>query len=374
MSIFNQIKVLELGRVFSAPLCGMTLSDLGAQVIKVERPGIGDESRQFGRHFAGGNSCYFNALNRNKQSVALDLKNTTDRATFTALVQDCDVFIHNWLQPSLDKLGFSYDAVKALNPTVIYCAISGYGSDTSRSAMPSQDIIAQAVSGFMSLTGEAGGVPLKTGIPVVDYVTGLNAAFVIMSALYMRQVTGEGQLVSTSLLESAVAMTSFASSAYLSLGVNQERRGNRHPYICPYNVYRTTDGAVTLAIANDAMWERFCRVLGLEALWTDPRFTSNGQRLAHQDALVVVLEPALAQLTTAELVATLNAHRVSCTKVNSIAEAFASEAVRELAMVTTFEGEETVAVVGKPFHLEKVADVANRRPPGLGEAGSGRYV
>ena len=366
MNVFKRIRVLELGRVFSAPLCGMVLADLGAKVVKVERPGIGDESRQFGRHFAGGNSCYFNALNRNKQSLALDLKRADDRETFIQLVKESDVLVHNWLQHSLDKLGFGYASIKALNPSLVYCSISGYGHGTSHSRLPSQDIIAQAVSGLMSLTGEDGGMPLKTGIPVVDYVTGLNAAFAIMSALYMRQLTGEGQLVTTSLLESALAMTSFESSAFLSLGVSSKRRGNRHPYICPYNVYRTMDGVVTIAIANDAMWERFCLALGLQRLLDDDRFVSNKSRLENQDQLEVVLESAIGKLTTTALIAILTESKVSCTKVNSIEEAFASDPVKELDMTVGFGAEDRVSFVGKAIHLEKVPPVVNTAPPKLG--------
>jgi crotonobetainyl-CoA:carnitine CoA-transferase CaiB-like acyl-CoA transferase len=376
MNVFEDIQVLELGRVFSAPLCGMVLADVGARVVKVERPGVGDESRRFGQHSAGGNSCYFNALNRNKQSVALDLKRGDDREAFIRLIGDSDVLVHNWLQHSLDKLGFGYNDIKKLNPKMIYCSISGYGHGTAHSHLPSQDILAQAVSGLMSLTGEEGGMPLKTGIPVVDYVTGLNAAFAIMSALYMRQVTGEGQLVTTSLLESALAMTSFEASSLLSLGVSSERRGNRHPYICPYNVYQTKDDLVTIAVANDAMWERFCVALGLGRLLGDARFATNKSRLENQDSLELVLESEINKLTTARLIALLKESRVSCARVNSIEEAFESDPVRELDMIISFTpGEnaagEKVACVGKAFHLEKLLDVVDTAPPVLGSGSVG---
>ncbi|MDP4090806.1 MAG: CoA transferase [Bacillota bacterium] len=367
MESFNNIRVLELGRVFSGPLCGMVLADIGAEVIKVEKLEIGDESRQFGTHTAGGQSCYFNSLNRNKKSITLDLKDPKHKAILKNLVVKSDVLVHNWLQESLDKLGFSYEEVKKMNPSLIYCAISGYGYNSAFRNQPSQDIIAQSVSGLMSLTGEPDGLPMKTGIPVVDYATGLYAAFAIMSALYMREKTGEGQLVHTSLLETALAITSFESSLFLSTDINPVRKGNRHPSICPYNVYRTRDGLVTVAIANQDMWIRFCGALGLEVLKNKDEFKTNKLRLKNQDILEPILEATIIGFTTEEIMEALKAARVSCTRVNSIKEAFDSAEVKELDMVLNLGPEGAVSVVGQPFHLEKVAEKEAAPPPTLGQ-------
>ncbi|MCX7747448.1 MAG: CoA transferase [Clostridia bacterium] len=368
MNVFNNIRVLELGRVFSGPLCGMVLSDIGAEVIKVERPETGDESRQFGMHSAGGQSCYFNSLNRNKKSLALDLKDPGQKKVLQKLIETSDVLVHNWLQESLDNLGFSYEEAKKINPKLIYCVISGYGYQSSYRNQPSQDIIAQSLSGFMSLTGDADGMPMKTGIPVVDYAAGLYAAYAIMSALYMREKTGEGQLVHTSLLETALAMTSFASSQYLSTGIVPKRTGNRHPSICPYNVYRTKDGLITIAIANQNMWVRFCDTLGLEDLKDHTAFKTNKLRLQNQDALETILEAAIKVYSTDDLITALKRAKVSCTKVNHIEEAFHSPEVRELDIQISCSPNQQVSMVGNPFHLEKLhrRDVAP--PPALGES------
>lgn len=367
MGVLDGIKVLELGRVFSGPLCGMVLADLGASVLKVERPGVGDESRRFGPHEAGGQSCYFNALNRGKKSVALDLARDEDRALFLELVEKADVLVHNWVEASLVQLGLSPDALRASSPRLITCSIGGYGAGTTFADRPAQDVVAQALSGFMSLTGEAGGAPLKTAIPVVDYATGLYAAFAIMAALYRRERLGVGQHVSISLLEAALAMTSFAASAFLSAGALPRRVGNRHPSICPYNTYATADGHVVVAVANDAMWARLCEALGLDALAEDSRFASNAARLDDQEALEPLLAARIAALPTTDVTARLEAHRVSVSPVNELSEAFASREVRELDMTLRWGGASPVEVVGSPLRLDGDRPRPFGPPPALGE-------
>jgi CoA:oxalate CoA-transferase len=338
---------------------------MGARVLKVERPGVGDESRRFGRHQAGGSSCYFASLNRNKRSIALDLKDPVDRDLFLELVGKADVLIHNWIQGSMDKLGFGWEPLQAINGRLIYCAISGYGPGTSFATRPAQDIIAQALSGFMSLTGHPDGPPLKSAIPVVDYVTGLYAASSISAALYERESSGRGQLVQLSLLHSALAMTSFASAAHLSCGAQPGRTGNRHPSICPYNLYRASDGWVVLAVANDPMWHRCCGALGLGALSDDPRFATNRDRLEHQDALEASLEQRFAASSSAELVDLLEAARVSCAQVNSVAEAFHSPPVAELAMVERCGDQGQVGFVGSAVGMSGIERPDTRPPPTL---------
>jgi len=365
MGDFRRVKVLELGRVFSGPLCGMVLADMGARVLKVERPGVGDESRRFGRHHAGGESCYFNSLNRNKRSIALDLKDETDRALFSELITKADVLVHNWIQASLDRLGFSWERVHALNPRLIYCAISGYGPHTSFAARPAQDIIAQALSGFMSLTGEPGGHPLKSAIPVVDFATGLYAATSINAALFQRESTGRGQLIRLSLLQTALAMTSFAGASQLSCAAEPSRSGNRHPSICPYNLYATADGFVVMAVANDAMWLRCCAALALPDQAADPRLAANRGRLEHQDELEGVLEARFGELDTAEVVALLEAHKVSCAQVNSVAQAFEHAPVAELDMAQAVGDQGRVRFVGSPVYMSENEPAPITTPPAL---------
>ncbi len=367
MGSFRDLRVLELGRVFSAPLCGMVLADMGARVLKVERPGTGDESRRFGRHRAGGQSCYFNSLNRNKRSIALDLKAQEDRALFVELVKRADVLIHNSIQVSMDRLGFSWEAVHALNPRLIYCAISGYGPHTSFATRPAQDIIAQALSGFMSLTGHVDGPPLKSAIPVVDYVTGLYAVSAVNAALFERETSGRGQLLRLSLLQSALAMTAFAGAAQLSCDARPSRTGNRHPSICPYNLYQSADGYVVLAVANDAMWGRLCRALERPDLADDARFATNRLRLEHQDELELILEQHVEQLASADIVATLEAHKVSCAQVNTMAEAFDHPAVAELHMAERCGPDAEVGFVGSALYASELEPVPLRPPPALSE-------
>jgi crotonobetainyl-CoA:carnitine CoA-transferase CaiB-like acyl-CoA transferase len=363
MNVFENLKIIELCRVYSGPLCGMVLGDLGAEVIKVERPILGDESRSFGERDAEGRSCYFNSLNRNKTSLFLNLKNKEDQLKLKELIKTSDVLIHNWLQKSLDKLGFSYDEVREINPKLIYCVISGYGYNSSYKNKPSQDIIAQSISGLLTLTGEKDRLPMKTGIPVVDYATGMNAAFAIMSALYMRTVTGKGQLVHTSLLETAMSITSFEASKYLGTGIVPERNGNRHPAICPYNVYQCNDGLVTIAIANDPMWQRFCRALSIEYLLEDVKYDNNLHRLDHQDELEEILEKVIFEFGIKQLCDLLDEHHVSCSKINNIEEAFQDKAVKELNILKVLE--DGTKVVGQSFHLEEVEEIYNKEPSKL---------
>jgi crotonobetainyl-CoA:carnitine CoA-transferase CaiB-like acyl-CoA transferase len=353
MGALDGVRVLELGRVYSGPLCGMALADLGADVIKVERPGVGDESRCFGVH-------YFHALNRGKRSAALDLELPADRDLFEALMGGADVMVHNWLQPSLDRLGYGWEAVHARHPRLVYCAISGYGRRTCSSGKPAQDIIAQALSGFMSLTGESGGGPLKSAIPVVDHATGLYAALGVVAALHRRHDTGRGELVATSLLETALAMTSFASAAWLSAGLPSTRTGNRHPAICPYDLYQARDGRLVLAVANDDMWARCRRALDLPP---DARFATNALRLANREALDAVLVPRLAALSVVEVLAALEAEKVSCARLNELSEAFADGPVAELDCVLDLAA--GVRVVGSPLKVGP-AD-ASTAPPALGQ-------
>ncbi len=367
MNVFKDLRVLELGRVYSGPLCGMVFSDLGAEVIKIERPGEGDESRKFGTQNAGGESCYFNSLNRNKKSIDLDLKDAKDKLILIELIKTADVIVHNWIQQSLDKLGFSYDEVKKMNPRIIYCSISGYGYNSPYRNQASQDVIAQSLSGLMSLTGEKEGTPLKTGIPIVDYGSGLYAAFSIMSALYMREKTGVGQLVHTSLLETALAITSFESSLYLSTGIVPERNGNSHPSICPYNVYKTKNGLVSIAVANSDMWKRFCDALNLKELKDDINFATNQKRLMNQDKLEEILKTKMLSYNAEELVKCLNEAKVSCTKVNDIKEAFEAPEVKALNMKVTCIDNIEVTIVNKPFHLENIENIVVSSPPSLGE-------
>lgn len=332
--MLKDIVVVEFGRIFSAPLAGMILSDLGAKVIKVERKDVGDESRQYGVKINDGVSDYFFALNRNKKIVELDLKNPDDLEEAYVLLSDADVLIHNSLQHSFDALGLSYNQVSKINPRIIYASISGYGNRSIFKNAPSQDVTIQGLSGFMSLNGSEDSVPVKTGVPVVDHVTGQYLVIGILAALMEREKTGKGKRICASLLESAVGMTVVEAVRYLNTGIGAGRHGNRHTAIAPYNSYNAKDGHVIVAIANDAMFERFAQALGISTVG----FETNRNRLDAIDRLEKCINEKTGQCTTRELVTLLKKHKVSCEPIHDIAQALDSEEVQQLSLFEQLDG------------------------------------
>ena len=327
--MLDGVVVVEFGRIFSAPLAGMILSDLGARVIKIERKGAGDESRRYGMMLNEGFSDYYFALNRKKEVLQLDLKDGADLATVRDMLRDSDVLIHNSLQASFDGLGLSYNSVRELNPKIIYAAISGYGSESKYRDFPSQDVTVQGLSGLMSLSGFPDNIPLKTGVPVVDFVTGQYLVIGIMAALRERGQTGEGRLVTASLLESAASMTSIEAVRYLNNNVAAFRCGNRHHSIAPYNSFEAIDGHVMIAIANDEMFGRFALILGIDT----EGFETNSQRLRDIDRLEDIIGEQTKKYTAAKLASMLKGGKVSCEPINDIAQALESEEFRELNLV-----------------------------------------
>ena len=333
------IVVAEFGRIFSAPLAGMILSDLGARVIKIERKGTGDESRHYGIKIkddteSPGISDYFFTLNRKKEIIQLDLKNEDDLSKAKSILCVSDVLIHNSLEKSFNSLGLSYEEVKKINPRIIYTVISGYGSKSKFRNSPSQDVTIQGLSGFMSLNGYSDSVPLKTGVPVVDYVTGLNAVIGILSALSERQKTGKGRLVTVSLLESAISMISVESVRYLNTGIVTKCHGNRHTSIAPYNSFRTSDGHIMIAIANDSMFERFAEVLGFSI----SGYETNEKRINRIDELENLINAKTEKFSVSELVPLLKNSQISCEPINSISQALESKEVNELSLIDEEDG------------------------------------
>ena len=332
--MLNGIVVAEFGRIFSAPLAGMILSDLGARVIKIERKGTGDESRHYGMKIGDNLSDYFYALNRGKEIIGLDLKNGEDLSAAKNILAGADVLIHNSLQKSFDALGLSYEAVREINPRIIYASISGYGGESRFKNTPSQDVTIQGLSGFMSLNGFSDDTPLKTGVPVIDYATGQHAVIGILAALMEREKTGKGRRVAVSLLESAISMTLVEAVRYLNTGVIAGRNGNRHTSIAPYNSYKARDGYVVIAIANDAMFERFADALEMDA----EGFETNELRLSKIDMLEDIINEKAKKFTVNELVSLLKINKVSCAPINNIAQALGSREVRALDLIGQTDG------------------------------------
>lgn len=323
------ITVIEFGRIFSAPLAGKILADLGAKVIKIERKKIGDESRHYGMMIDDNTSDYFFALNSIKETIELDLKNPLDLTICLRMLKDADVLIHNSLQNSFDKLGLSYDVVSQLNPKLIYTSISGYGNLSKFQNDPSQDMTIQGLSGFMSLNGYKNEMPIKTGVPVIDYVTGQSAVIGILTALWERNQTGKGKHVSLSLLESALSVISIEATRYLNLGHIATRNGNRHYSIAPYGSYQVKDGYINIAIANDEMFKRFAKLINLD----DQAFSTNQIRLEQIDKLDALINQKIKDYTVSDIITLLKDNKISCGPINDIAKAFDSPEIKELKMI-----------------------------------------
>jgi len=363
------VRVLELGRVLAAPFCGQMLGDLGAEVIKVEVPGTGDESRAYGPPFVNGESFYFLSLNRNKESVTLNLKHARAREILGRLIERSDVFVHNSVPGPMARLGVSYEDVRVINPRIIYCAISGFGQSGPERDRPALDMMAQALSGLMYLTGPADGPPLRSGAAISDIAAGMFAAYAIVAALFHRQRTGEGQMVDTSLIEASIALLTYQASRYFVTGENPARLGNAHPSIVPYDCYQTADGWVTVAIMNQPMWTRFCQTLGLGLVVGDPRFATNADRVQNRAALDAILRDTFRRLTTCDAVSKLSAASVPCADVRDLRAVFADAQVQHLGVRQMVRHPVTgdIEISAAPYHLSATPPTVRKPPPRLGE-------
>jgi crotonobetainyl-CoA:carnitine CoA-transferase CaiB-like acyl-CoA transferase len=365
------VVVADFSRVLAGPYATMLLGDLGAEVIKVERPGTGDDTRAWGPPWAptgpegADEATYFLGVNRNKRSVTLDLRNDAGRAEALALAQRADVVIENFKPGAFEAMGLGYDAVSAVNSAVIYCSISGFGEGAGAD-LPGYDLLVQAAGGLMSVTGPAPGEPTKVGVALVDVVTGLHATVGILAALQHRATTGEGQRVTVNLLSSLLSALVNQSSAYVAGGVVPAIMGNQHPSIAPYETFPTADKDVVLAVGNDGQFRRLVDLLGCGDLADDERFATNPARVQHRDELRALLIPALATRGADEWFTTLMAAGVPCGPINGIDEAVALAASLDLAPVVEVEGVPTIA---HPIGFSRTPASYRRRPPVLdGEA------
>jgi crotonobetainyl-CoA:carnitine CoA-transferase CaiB-like acyl-CoA transferase len=322
-SALGRLRILDFSRVLAGPLATMTLADLGAEVTKVERPGSGDDTRAWGPpHDSQGEATYFQAVNRNKRSLALDLRDPGDLAEARRLALESDVLVENFRPGVMAELGLDHGSLAAENPSLVYCSITGFGSSGAGAELPGYDLLVQALGGLMSITGEPDGEPLKVGVALVDVVAGLYAAVGILAALEHRRESGEGQLVEVDLLSALLAGLVNQSSAYTQGGVVPGRMGNRHPSIAPYELLRCGEGELVLAVGNDRQFADLCEVLGEPALATDPHFATNPARVENRDELRPRLEAALEKKPAAEWVDLLRACRVPAGVVNDIGAAF----------------------------------------------------
>jgi crotonobetainyl-CoA:carnitine CoA-transferase CaiB-like acyl-CoA transferase len=361
------ILVADFSRILAGPLATTTLADLGARVIKVERPGSGDDTRQWGPPYSATGSTYFESVNRNKESVCFDLANPADRALAFELARRADVVVENFGSGVMEAAGLGYEAVRAANPGVVYASISGFGATA---ALPGYDFIVQAVGGLMSVTGQRDGEPVKAGVALVDVLAGKDVAIDVLAALHARKTTGVGARLEIALLSSLQAALVNQAQAWLGAGVVPGRLGNAHPSIAPYQSLRCADGPLAVAVGNDAQFAKFCAAIGAGELATDERFGTNPDRVHHRDQLVPLIEARLAAATASEWESRLRAAGVPAGRVATIAEGFAL--AQELGLEPTIEvTDATGSIVGTqvrhPVRWSPPLDSRRDAPPTLGE-------
>ena len=363
------VKVLELAQIMAGPTCGMLLADLGAEVIKVERLPGGDDTRRMNRPSVNGESAAFMAMNRNKRGVALNLKLPQAQEALKRMVSGADVLTENYRKGALDKLGLGYPALKAINPALIYCSISGYGRTGPYAEKGGFDLMAQAMSGLMSVTGEPGGAPVKVGPPVCDINAGVLAALGIVSAYVHRLKTGEGQLVDTSLYEAGIQQTYWHSAIYFATGESPGPSGSAHILSAPYQAFRAADGWLTIGGANQANWERMARVLGAPQWIEDARFRTNADRMKHLAKLTALMNERLASRKVREWMAELEAEGVPCGPIHSIADMASDPQTAARHMVIELEHPRAgkTRTLGLPIKLSATPGGVRRPAPVLGE-------
>lgn len=365
----HDIRVIDLSRVLAGPYAAMTLGDLGAEVIKVEQPGEGDETRAWGPPWAGGESAYYLSVNRNKRGITLNLKTAGGRRVLLELVRRSDVLIDNFKRGTLERMDLDDQALWAANPRLIHAAITGFGPVGPYRDYAGYDFIIQAMAGIMAITGEPQGEPMKVGVAIVDVTAGLFTVNGILAALHARKESGRGQRVDVSLLESALAWLANVGSNYLVSGRPPGRYGNAHPNIVPYQSFQASDRPLALAVANPRQFRRFCELAGRPELADDPRYATNAARLAHREELVAAVQALIEQRTADEWLRLLNDNGIPAGPINTIPEVFADPQVRALGAVHTLPhptaGE--VKVVGPPFRLSETAAAPRSAPPLLGQ-------
>lgn len=372
------LKVLDMTRILAGPTCTQLLGDLGADVIKIERPGSGDDTRKWGPPFvtgAGGEatseSAYYLCANRNKRSVAVDIASPDGAETVRRLAEKADVLIENFKPGGLAKYGLDYATLAAVSPGLVYCSITGFGQTGPNREKPGYDIMAQGIGGIMSLTGEPDGEPMKVGVGVADIVCGLYAATSVLAALRHRDASGEGQHIDLALVDTQVAWLVNEGLNYLTSGVAPRRYGNQHPNIVPYQVFAASNGHVIVAVGNDGQYRRFCRAVDLAELAEDERYATNSNRLARRDELVARIAARLEQLPASEIIARLEAVGVPVGPVNDLPAVFASDQVKargmKISMPHAAAGSGKVDLIGNPVKMSKTPVSYRLAPPMAGE-------
>lgn len=368
MQPLDDLLVIDLTRALAGPFCTVMLSDLGARVIKVETPEGGDDTRGWGPPFIGEESAYFLGVNRNKESLTLNLKDPRGRDIVMQLLKRADVLVENFRPGIMERLGLGYAAVHEHVPRLIYASISGFGQDGPYREKTAYDLILQGMGGVMGITGEEGGAPVKVGVAIADICAGMYAAYGILAALRVRERTGEGQLVDAGLLDGQVSWLTYAAGYYFATGENPGRLGSGHPTIVPYQAFKTSDGYVNVAVGSEAIWRRFGEVVD-PSLLDDSRYVSNRERVAHRKELIAHLAPRFARKTTAQWTEVFDAAGVPCGPILSVEQVFSDPHVRHRGMVQEVDHPTAgrIRQTGLPVKLSHTPGRIRSAPPTLGQ-------
>ena len=368
MKALEGIRVLDLSRVLAGPYCTMMLADFGADVIKIEAPKVGDDSRAYGP-FIGKESAYFMSLNRNKRSITLNLKKEAQCDLFREMVKHADVVVENYRPGTMEKFGLGYDELKKINPKLIYAACSGFGATGPYTDKPAYDIIVQAMGGIMSITGEEGGEPTRVGASVGDITAGMFTAYGVMMALFHRERTGEGQHVDVGMLDCQVAILENAISRYVTSGVVPAPLGNRHPSITPFAAFTAQDGHIIVGAGNDRLWQRLCTLLGHPELIEDPRFVTNGKRTENVKELMALLNQSFKTKTINEWLGLLEEAGLPCAPINTVDKIINDPQVNARNMIVELDHPIAgkLKVPGVPVKLSATPGAVEYHAPLLGE-------
>ena len=361
--------VLDLSRVLAGPYAAMMLADLGAEVIKVERPEQGDDTRQWGPPWAGGESAYYLSVNRNKKSMTLNLKSEKGREIVRALARRADVLVENWRAGTMDKWGLGYKDLYQENPGLVYCSVTGYGQTGPYRDRAGYDFVIQAEGGTMSITGPAEGPPMKVGVAIVDLTAGMFATIAILAALHEREKSGQGQSIDMALLDAQVAWLANVGSNYLVSGQQPKRHGNAHPNIVPYEPFPTSDGWLAVGIGNDRQWQRLCALADWDDLAGDERFSKNPDRVEHRSLLIPILQKRFQEKSSAEWRTALLEAGIPCGPINAIDQVFADPQVlaRDMLLELDHPTAGTVKLAGSPLKLSRTPVRIAEAPPLLGQ-------
>lgn len=369
MQPLDGVKVLDLSRTLAGPFCTMMLGDMGADVIKVEQPGSGDESRRFTPPSWNDESCYYLSSNRNKRSITIDLKSTEGKAIIMKLVQDADILVENFRTGTMEKLGLGYEELKEMNPRLIFCSISGFGRTGPEKNRAGYDLLLQGFGGLMSITGEEGGPPVKAGMSIVDLTTGMFAVYGIMNGLFAAQKTGKGQFIDVSLLDGQITLLNHMATGYMATGKPAGKMGSAHPSLVPYQAFRAKDMDIILAVANDGLWKKCCTALEWPDLLDDVRFEKNVDRVAHRVELVKRISDKLIFWESKDLFKILDSHGVPCGPIHTIDQILnhPHTKAREMMIPIQHPTIENLQVPGFPVKMGDTPQSVRYYPPLLGE-------